>query len=205
MDTDFIGTLSIIEFSEAWFWAGIPTVLFWAKLFLEQWLEGWAWPTVGSCWHPSPAMSLAQSRIPSGSSVAQLCPAAPGWGVTESGLPWWCCHLLKNLEPAWRAHSSWACEISHQTPPRNSPLVILMASENWDLLQSTASCRKAVKYVPCCWYTSLFLPGAWKEQATVQGCAGLPRSLMVSRAGPHGWDLGLDFKERANIYGSTTY
>lgn len=33
-------TLSIIAFSEARFRAGIPTVLFLAKLFLEQCLEG---------------------------------------------------------------------------------------------------------------------------------------------------------------------
>lgn len=74
-----------------------------------------------------------------------------------------------------------------------------MASENQYVPQSTASCRKAVKYVSCCWYTFLSLPGAWKEQATSQGCAGLPRSLMWGRAGPHWWDLGPGFKERTNM------
>lgn len=125
--------------------------------------------------------------------TAQPWPASGGWGVTVSGLLRWCRRLLKHLEPAWSVHSSWAWDTSNQTPPRNSPSVILMASENQHPLQSTASCRKAVQYVPWCWYMSLSLPGAWKEQSALQGCTGLPRSLMVRQSWPSQVGFGTGF------------
>lgn len=131
-------------------------------------------------------------------TMAQSCPAALVWGVTESGLLRRCRRLLKNLEPACRAHSSWACKISNQTPPRNSPSVILMASENWDLLQSTASCRK----LSMCHAADTHLfpfqePGRSRQHC--RAVLGYPGFWWWGRAGPHQWDLGPGFKERANI------
>lgn len=172
-------TLSIIAFSEAGFRAGIPRILFLAKLCLEQCLEGRARVSRRSrcllapqpCFKPCPGRQSLGVHCSTPGTMARPHSALVGRGVSVSGLLWWCHRLLKNLEPAWRAHSPRVCEISNQTPPRHCPSVILMASENQYLLQNTAFCRKAVRYVPHCWYRSPSPPGACKEWATSRGCA----------------------------------
>lgn len=127
VDVDFkenlcpTAALWIIAFSEARFRAGIPRILFLAKPGLEQCLEGRARAgrrrrrplAPQPCREPCLGWQSLGVRCGMPGATARPRSALVGQGESVSGLLWWCCRLLKNLEPAWRAHSPWVCETSN--------------------------------------------------------------------------------------------